>query len=250
MSQDAILQDEAKMNDINEKLEKFRNGSGTKSIRNDLSFDKIVFSEESSRCLRDGQHGVNRVETNLGDYSMFFLPEARTRRIEHVSMRRLSSIQSKYVGPNQNSVLQLLKTPYYRTRDVISRGKKSGHNPWQQEYHKAMDAKRGALKRGKYTSVLDRWQNDEVFIESPVAHGWTASTSTTSPRLTSVIMRLADRDYDITTLSTSEQSIPRNKQDHCVNDMIKIISECSCQPSTSSRQRDTSHFKKVANKTK
>ena len=36
-----------------------------------------------------------------------------------------------------------------------------------------MDAKRGALKRGKYTSILDRWQNDEVYRESQLVHGWT-----------------------------------------------------------------------------
>ena len=51
--------------------------------------------------------------------------------------------------------------------------KKSGRNPWQQDHHKSMDAKRGALKRGKYTSFMDRWQNDEVHRESQLAHGWT-----------------------------------------------------------------------------
>ena len=56
---------------------------------------------------------------------------------------------------------------------VISRGKKSGHNPWQQDHHKAMDAKRGVLKRSKYISILDRWQNDEVYRASHLLHGWT-----------------------------------------------------------------------------
>ena len=36
-----------------------------------------------------------------------------------------------------------------------------------------MDAKRGALKRGKYNSLMDRWQNDEVYRESQLVHGWT-----------------------------------------------------------------------------
>ena len=36
-----------------------------------------------------------------------------------------------------------------------------------------MDAKRGGLKRDKYTSIWDRWQNDEVFRESLLVHGWT-----------------------------------------------------------------------------
>ena len=69
--------------------------------------------------------------------------------------------------------LQRQKTPHYRTSVVISRGKKSGHNPWQQVHQKAMDAKRGVLKRGKYTSILDRWQKDEVHRASHLVHGWT-----------------------------------------------------------------------------
>ena len=62
-----------------------------------------------SRHLRDGQHGVYRNETNLGDYAVSFLPEARTRGIEHVSMRRLASTQSKYDGPNENSICSVKK---------------------------------------------------------------------------------------------------------------------------------------------
>ena len=44
VSQDDILQDEAKMNEINEKLEKSYMGSCAKSIRNDLSKGKMIFS--------------------------------------------------------------------------------------------------------------------------------------------------------------------------------------------------------------
>ena len=36
-----------------------------------------------------------------------------------------------------------------------------------------MDAKRGVQERGKYTSIWDRWQNDEVYRESQLVHGWT-----------------------------------------------------------------------------
>ena len=58
-------------------------GSSTKSIRNDLSIGNIIFSEESSRATYEmGNMELNRVETNLGDHSMFFLPEVRTRRLE------------------------------------------------------------------------------------------------------------------------------------------------------------------------
>ena len=46
-----------------------------------------------------------------------------------------------------------------------------------------------------------------------------SSTSTTSPRLTSVMMHLTDSDYDVKAPSTWEASIPIYKQDHCVNDL-------------------------------
>ena len=51
VSQDAILQNEAKMNEINEKLEKFEMRLGTQSIRNDLWNGNMIFSEESSRAI-------------------------------------------------------------------------------------------------------------------------------------------------------------------------------------------------------
>ena len=38
---------------------------------------------------------------------------------------------------------------------------------------KAIDAKRGVLERCKYTSILDRWQKDEVYRASQLVHGWT-----------------------------------------------------------------------------
>ena len=51
LSQNAILQDETKINEINEKLEKVKMGSRAKSIRNDLSEVKMIFSEETSRSI-------------------------------------------------------------------------------------------------------------------------------------------------------------------------------------------------------
>ena len=118
-----------------------------------------------------------------------------------------------------------LKTPYYRASIIFSRGMKSGHKPWQMDHQKDMDAKRGVLKRGQYSSFLDRLQKYEVYR----ALNWYtvglksgSSTSTTSQRLTSVMTHLADRDYDMKAQSIWEASNPINKQDHCVNDLIII----------------------------
>ena len=67
-----------------------------------------------------------------------------------------------------------LKAPYFRTTAISSRGKKSGHNPWQTDHAKAMHARKEATKNSrKFTSIFDRWLNDEICRASQLVHGWT-----------------------------------------------------------------------------
>ena len=136
------------MKEINEKLEKFKKESGTKSSRNDLSTCKMIFSEESSRAINE-----------MGNMELIELKQ--TSATFQWTMERI------------RVAFAALKTPYYRAPVIISRGKKSGHNPWQQDHQKTMNAKRGVLKRCKFASILDRWQNDEVYRASQLVHGWT-----------------------------------------------------------------------------
>ena len=68
-----------------------------------------------------------------------------------MSMWRMATTQSKYVGPNQNSICSV-ETPYYLAALIQSRGLKSGNNLRPNDHHKAMDAKRGALQR-RYGTV-------------------------------------------------------------------------------------------------
>ena len=50
--QDAISKDEEQVKEINKKLEKFKSGSCTKSIRDDLKKKgNMIYSEESSRAI-------------------------------------------------------------------------------------------------------------------------------------------------------------------------------------------------------
>ena len=72
------------------------------------------------------------------------------------------------------AVFAALKTPYFRTTAILSRWRKGGHNPWQTDHAKAMDARRGATKHSrKFTTTLDRWQNVEIYRDSQLVHGWT-----------------------------------------------------------------------------
>ena len=70
-------------------------------------------------------------------------------------------------------VIRSIESPLLSSCTIFSRGKKCGPNPWQQDHHKARDALRGAMKMDKYTSIWDRWQNDEVYRASQLAHKWT-----------------------------------------------------------------------------
>ena len=139
----------------NKKLEKLKIGSCTKSFCNDLKKKgDMIFSKESSRVIyeTDNLELIKLTQTSL---------ETRTRGIEHVSMWRLAPTQSRYYEQNRVT-FAALKTPYYRATIILSRGRKHGHNHWQKKDHaKAVDAKRGAKKRGDHPSQLSRWQNDE-----------------------------------------------------------------------------------------
>ena len=73
VSQDATVQDEEKMKRNQWTVGKVFMGSGTKSIRSDLSKGK-------SRYLRHGTHAVDRTETNLGGYSSVFLAWSTYKR--------------------------------------------------------------------------------------------------------------------------------------------------------------------------
>ena len=49
--QDAIFEDKVQMKEINEKLEKLKSGSCSKSIRDDLKDDNLTCGEKSSRGI-------------------------------------------------------------------------------------------------------------------------------------------------------------------------------------------------------
>ena len=105
------------MKEINEKLEKLKSRSCTKSIRDDLKKKgDMIFSEESSRAVYE-----------MGNMELIDLRQSsatiQSRGVEHLSIRRLATT--------------------HRTATVTSRGKISGHNPWLHNNHqKAMNSKR------------------------------------------------------------------------------------------------------------
>ena len=81
-----------------------------------------------------------------------------------MSMRRLASTQSKHDRTNQSSFCSVENSILSYHSNPVKRGKKV----------KAMDARRGATKNSrKFTSILDRWQNDEIYRASELEHGWT-----------------------------------------------------------------------------
>ena len=67
---------------------------------------------------------------------------------------------------------EILRAPYFRTSVLNLRGCKHGPTLWQEHHHKAKDALHGCSKKKRsYTSVWDRWQNDQTCRESQVAIG-------------------------------------------------------------------------------
>ena len=150
VSQDAILQDEEKMKDINKKLERLRIGSCTKSIRKDLSNGNMIFSEESSRAIYE-----------MGNMELIELRQT-SETIQCLSCLKQvpeglnMCLCGVWPRPNQSTIdriraaLAALKTPYNSTTVILSRGKNSGHNQWQMDHQK----NHGCMKRGNETTRM------------------------------------------------------------------------------------------------
>ena len=113
-----------------------------KSIRNDLLKGNMIFSEESRRAIYE-MGNMELIELKQTS-ATFQCSSCLKHVLEGVNMCQCGLC----LGPNRSPLDRIreafvaLKTPYYRTSVIISRGKKSGHIPWQRDQEKAMDAKK------------------------------------------------------------------------------------------------------------
>ena len=143
VAQDAILQDEANMQEIN----RVKARSNKISIRDDLAKDKMIFSDESSRAVFE-MGNVERIELKQTSETIQCLS-----CLKFVFEGSTVCKCGKLLRPNKSTMdrireaFEALKAPYCLSVPTISRGKKCGPDPWQQD-HKARDALRSATKKG------------------------------------------------------------------------------------------------------
>ena len=110
-------------------------GSCARSIRNDLSKGTMIFSEESKRAnFEKGNMEVIELKQTSATIQC---SSCLKHVLEGVNMCQcgvwLRPNQSQSTMDRIKEAFAALKTPYYRTQEVISRGKKCGHNPWQKD---------------------------------------------------------------------------------------------------------------------
>ena len=120
-----------------------------------LSNDDMISSEESSRAIYE-MGNMEMIELTQTSATIQ-CPSCLKHALEGMNMCPCGI----WLRPNQSTdririAFAAFKTPYCRTAVIRSKGLKSGHNSWQKDHHKVMDAKRGVPKRGKYTSLWDR----------------------------------------------------------------------------------------------
>ena len=150
---------------------KLRKGPYPKSIRGDLRKpgNSVIFSEESRRII----HSLGNIELyELGQMSctiqchscFWHMPEGLKFCICGMRLRPDEDTIRKY-----QARFQTLIVPHYFAR---SRGKKCGESQWQKDQWKAVDATREANNKCHINNTI-KWQEDEKYRESQLAHGWT-----------------------------------------------------------------------------
>ena len=172
VSQDAILQDEEQMKEIYKKLESWELDHAQKSIRNELKKKgDMIFSEESSRAIYE-MGNLDLIELRQTS-ATFQCPSC----LKHIPEGLGMCLCGVWLRPNQDAMDRIratfaaLKTPYCRTAVTLSRGRKHGHNQWQIDDAKEVDAKKGARRRRNHPCILSqgrttkyterlRWRSD------------------------------------------------------------------------------------------
>ena len=162
---DAFSNNEAKT----EEIERIRIGSNKICIREDLAKEKMVFSKESSRAIFE-MSNVELIELKKSSIpcpSCFHYVFEGTFLCNWGKLVKLDPDAINRI----KEAFEILTAPF-RASPISTRGSKCGPNLGQQRHHKARDAAGSATKgeRG-FTSIWDRWQNDEIQA-SQLSHNW------------------------------------------------------------------------------
>ena len=142
-------------------LENLRNGSRPKSIRQDLETQKSY----------DVQRRITSLDSRDGR-PVSFLLEAPARGAQILWLWRLSPTRWRHNKQNQSQIPSFDSAVLSCTSESFKR-QEVREVSMAKRHWKAMDAKKGANKRDKDTTILIRWQQDEKYWISQSAHGWT-----------------------------------------------------------------------------
>ena len=144
----------------------------TKEISKDFSPEDNILSEravkknhEASNCeLHEIQQRSNEVQCQrCYSYIEAGFQVCPCGGQLNMSEEMLSSIRQK--------IQQLIADAYMTFQGT--RGARHGVQPWQKHHFLAKEIMRKIHKKGIHTSILDRFQNDEVSHASQLRHNWT-----------------------------------------------------------------------------
>ena len=131
----------------------------------------MVFSKESSRAIFE-MCNVELIELKKSSIQWPIC-------FRYVFERTLLCKCGKLLKPDQDSInrikeaFEILKAPFSSASPISTRGSKCGPNLWQIHHQKARDALRSATKGDRgFTLISDRWQKDEIYRQSQLAHNW------------------------------------------------------------------------------
>ena len=132
----------------------------------------IKFSEQSSRTI----HELDNIE--LHEPGQISRTVQCHSCLKHVQEGLIFCSCGICLRPDEEQIqsikarVQAMTVSYYLARVNFSRGKRHGEAQWQRDHWKAMNARRGARRKG-HDSIVIRWQEDEKYRHFQKVHGWT-----------------------------------------------------------------------------
>ena len=144
----------------------------TKELLNDDSRMDKILSEQAVKKIHDAGncelHEIQQRTNKVHCQRCYSYIEAGFQVCPcggklNMSEEMLSSIRQK--------IKQLIADAYMTFQGT--RGARHGVQPWQKHHYVAKEFMKKIHKKGMYTSILDRFQNDEVFHAIQLQHNWT-----------------------------------------------------------------------------
>ena len=166
---DETYNDEQYMHKIAEQVRK--RVTTERSIKDDSPKDNIQSEQAAKEIYEAGNCELHEIQQRTNEVQCQRCYSYIEAGFQICPCRGKVNMSEEMLSSTRQKFMQLIADAYMPFQ--MARGAEHGVQPWQKHHFLAKEFMRKINKKGTYSSILDRFQNDEVFHASQLQHNWT-----------------------------------------------------------------------------